>query len=73
MAIQVALNWNDDTEKELLELGFEKQEVYIKTVDRGDSAGEKKRIGDGQFLGMRFPPSKFFTTCCWGSYFDNKI
>ena len=74
MPYQIALAWNDDCEKELIEKGFEKKEVYIKSY--GNSEGRKEgeaisdvceRNGDHDFFSMKHKPYQFVTTSWWGA------
>lgn len=73
MAMQIALNWSEDTAEELERLGFKKIEVYYKAapvvdVHGGESVTEaQKRAGDAEFFSMAQPPFQFVTTSFWGA------
>jgi hypothetical protein len=67
VAIQIALAWNADCEKELKELGFEKMEVYVKTVATGATTARQVAAGDSAFFRMRNKPFQFVTTSWWGA------
>ena len=69
MAIQIALVFSPDCEKELLEIGFEKREVYIKSICGGTT---QKQIdaGDNEFFRMTHKPYQFVTTSWWGAGLD---
>lgn len=74
MGYQVAFCWNEDSEKELQSMGFEKREVYIKKapsafpVPDGKTHTEHERyLGDKEFFGMNQPPFQFATVSYWGA------
>lgn len=71
MGYQIALAWSEKSEKELLEMGFKKREVYMKIAPSGGGTSEQEKIaGDKQFFGMKNPPFQFVTTSYWGSGYD---
>ena len=67
MAIQIALVWSPECEKELKQLGFKETKVYIKNVDGCASSKEQKALGDSQFFQMKHTPFQFVTTSWWGA------
>ena len=71
MAYQIALAYSKECEQELLEKGFEKREVYIRSAPSpGVSTDVTKReieLGDSDFFKMRHKPFQFVTTSWWGA------
>ena len=67
MAIQIALAWSPECEKELKQLGFKKTSVYIKDVEGGATSKEQEHRGDSQFFQMKHSPFQFVTTSWWGA------
>ncbi len=67
MPIQIALAWNNHSEKELIEMGFKKQEVYTKQAPSGKNSDEAEKKGDSEFFSMAYPPFQFVTTSWWGA------
>lgn len=69
MPIQIALSWNKETEKELIEKGFTKREVYVKDFFAPGCANssEMEKKGDSDFFKMKNPPYQFKTTSWWGA------
>ena len=71
MGIQIALAWSSECEKELIETGFKKTEVYTKIPPRGGkNSDEEKTLGDREFFSMKCPPFQFVTTSWWGAGYD---
>lgn len=77
MPVQIALSWSDDCEKELISMGFEKKEVYIKYYGDSKGCGEHEAIsdacnrnGDHEFFSMKHSPYQFITTSWWGAGID---
>lgn len=66
MGVQIALVWSKECEKELLEMGFKKIEVYTKRPPFGKDSIEEKELGDREFFSMKFSPFQFVTTSWWG-------
>ena len=67
MGIQIVLAWSEDCEKELIQMGFEKQEVYTKTPPFAGNSDEEKKVGDAEIFGMKHLPYQFVTTSWWGA------
>jgi hypothetical protein len=69
MPIQIALAWNDETEKELREKGFRKREVYVKDFYAPNCANSDEMCekGNSDFFRMNRPPYQFITTSWWGA------
>jgi hypothetical protein len=69
MAIQVAMTWSEECEKELINMGFNKKEMYIKHAP-GATTEESIKKGNAEFFSMRHIPFQFFTTSWWGAGVD---
>ncbi|MDY6896286.1 MAG: hypothetical protein SVO01_12860 [Thermotogota bacterium] len=67
MRIQIALAWSDKCEKEMIEMGFTKREVYVKSPPFGLTTQEQISAGDSEFYMMENPPDQFVTTSWWGA------
>lgn len=66
----IALCWSDKCEKELIEKGFEKQEVYIKSAPFHSNSEKAEALGDREFFAMDYKPYQFVTTSWWGASND---
>jgi hypothetical protein len=74
MGLQIAIAYDAVTEAELLTMGFQKKEVYVKNapfhvpVPEGKTISEhEKTLGDREFFSMKRPPLQFVTTSFWGA------
>jgi hypothetical protein len=61
MSVQISLAQNAECEAELTELGFRKEEVWIKW-----SGGEPKE-GERIFWSMKHKPFQFLSASFWGA------
>jgi hypothetical protein len=66
MAFQIALVYSKACEKELKDMGFKKQTVYMKHAP-GFTTKESKDLGDSEFFKMQNTPWQFVTTSYWGA------
>lgn len=70
MPLQIVLAWNGDCEKELLEKGFTKREIYVKEFSTGETSDVDCEKGDSDIFKMRHKPYQFKTTSYWGAVYD---
>lgn len=61
MGFQVAFAYSKKSEKELKEMGFRKETIYIKHTSKD------KEKGNREFFKMCYPPYQFCTTSFWGA------
>lgn len=66
---QIIFNWNEDCEKELISMGFEKREVYIKTMT-GPTDQQAKNRGEHEIFSMAHKPYRFCVSSAWGACLD---
>lgn len=72
MSVQIVFAWNEACEQELLRMGFEKKEVYIKSAPippdgEGSYTERQNKAGDAQIFQMDHKPFQFITTSWWGA------
>lgn len=64
MGYQIAFCWSEESESELIKMGFKKKEVYIKNAPLGMTR-ESNDKGDQEFFNMRNPPGQYITSSYW--------
>lgn len=69
MGYRIAFEWDKECEKELIEKGFKKREVYIKYDSKGPTDIDNE-AGNAEFFAMKNKPFQFITTSWWGACVD---
>lgn len=70
MALQIAICWSDECEKELIAKGFVKETYYVKDAPHAKNSKEECELGDSDFFRMAHSPYQFVTTSFWGAGVD---